>query len=1096
MRNLWVFRSLLLIGVSGVLCFFANVSAEAASISWDGGGGDSLWETGTNWSGDSVPTDADDVTIDLGSGTVVDINATTTINSLTISDATTLNFDYDAVGGSGLIIDDGDLVVNSGATITHTAGTDAVVGTISIDVQTGDATITGDINVNGLGYSSSGGPGVPTSIYGGASYGGTGEKRSYTDTHEVYGSITAPVDLGSGSQTRSGGGAIRLTAANMIINGTISADANTAGNYGGGSGGSVYLTTTGQISGTGTISADGKVGGSGGRIAIYYATQTDSRTVHAYGSTYSNKFGGAGTVYLKDTTANTDELIIDNNDLTGDTPQDYLNGKTPLTPSGTPLSLSVNQITVRNNGYLDLNSDTTLTFEDADGLGWTDDGFIADNGGNLYDGSTGGDASDGPFEDGYAVTIPSGATLYGNTTKSFPSLTVSGTLTHSANYSTDVYGVNYTISGDLTVAVGGLIDVEAMGFAATYGSGVPTSLYAGASYGGLGAKNATSDTHDVYGSITAPVDLGSGSQYRSGGGKIQLTAANMIINGTISADAKTDGNYGGGSGGSVYLTTTGQISGTGTISADGKAGGSGGRIAIYYATQTDSRTVHAYGAAYDANRYGGAGTVYFKDTTANTDELIIDNNNLFNSDYIRYSYLHGSTPLTASGMSLTLSVDTLTVQNDGHLNINSDTALSATTINWHGMIEDNGGSLPTVTSGIVDVPSDAVWIANTARSLTSVNLDGLLRHRKNFDTELYRVDLTTSGNFTIGAGGSIDVDDLGFRYGYGTGAGSDRGAYGSGGGHGGEGGATADGNGGGGITYDEETEPDEIGSGGGSAGNAAGDGAGAVKLTVGGDLTLGGAVSANGMVGGAWNSGGGAGGSIWFTVTGDFGGTEDVTATGGDATGNNGGGGGGRIYIFYGTLSWTGSGSVAGGSSSYPGSIGTYNLIMSNSAPTAASVTGVQSTNGTKVVTGTVIIDDADDDVSSFKVEYSDDGGVSWYDPTLSSTVYATNGTPAVNNSNLYQISNVETISGANTVTFYWNINTDAPGVEDTDYQFRITPYDGTSVGSTASSSNFRVDTLSPTLSLSYSSTSENSSETVSGTTEANASIYVDSVLK
>ena len=41
---------------------------------WDGGGGDNLWNTAANWSGDLVPTDTDAVTID----TAVTVTATGT----------------------------------------------------------------------------------------------------------------------------------------------------------------------------------------------------------------------------------------------------------------------------------------------------------------------------------------------------------------------------------------------------------------------------------------------------------------------------------------------------------------------------------------------------------------------------------------------------------------------------------------------------------------------------------------------------------------------------------------------------------------------------------------------------------------------------------------------------------------------------------------------------------------------------------------------------------------------------------------------------------------------------------------------------------
>ena len=37
----------------------------AAAVSWDGGGGDSLWTNPLNWSDDNIPGLDDDVTIDL-----------------------------------------------------------------------------------------------------------------------------------------------------------------------------------------------------------------------------------------------------------------------------------------------------------------------------------------------------------------------------------------------------------------------------------------------------------------------------------------------------------------------------------------------------------------------------------------------------------------------------------------------------------------------------------------------------------------------------------------------------------------------------------------------------------------------------------------------------------------------------------------------------------------------------------------------------------------------------------------------------------------------------------------------------------------------
>ena len=121
----------------------------AAAVAWDGGGDATSWSDGANWDGDEhVPNTDDDVTIDAA--VTVDIAASTTINSLILGNAggtnvAVLNFTYDAVGGSALTIDDGNLTVHPAADITHTA----ITSSVYIDGQTGDADIDGTINTNG-----------------------------------------------------------------------------------------------------------------------------------------------------------------------------------------------------------------------------------------------------------------------------------------------------------------------------------------------------------------------------------------------------------------------------------------------------------------------------------------------------------------------------------------------------------------------------------------------------------------------------------------------------------------------------------------------------------------------------------------------------------------------------------------------------------------------------------------------------------------------------------------------------------------------------------------------------------------------------------
>src|ERR1019366_10614414 len=107
---------------------------------------------------------------------------------------------------------------------------------------------------------------------------------------------------------------------------------------------------------------------------------------------------------------------------------------------------------------------------------------------------------------------------------------------------------------------------------------------------------------------------------------------------------------------------------------------------------------------------------------------------------------------------------------------------------------------------------------------------------------------------------------------------------------------------------------------------------GAVRLAVGGALTLNGQIVANGSGdstvpdgGGDAEVGGGAGGSIWLTV-GTLAGTGTLSASGGngDTDSDSGGGGGGRIAVYYGTSTFRGAiAAQTSPYSSFPGGAGT-----------------------------------------------------------------------------------------------------------------------------------------------------------------------------
>lgn len=68
-----------------LLVLTSYCSGWAATITWDGGGGTSSWQTPANWSGDSLPGTNDDVVINSGGGITVTSSTTVIIRSLQCS---------------------------------------------------------------------------------------------------------------------------------------------------------------------------------------------------------------------------------------------------------------------------------------------------------------------------------------------------------------------------------------------------------------------------------------------------------------------------------------------------------------------------------------------------------------------------------------------------------------------------------------------------------------------------------------------------------------------------------------------------------------------------------------------------------------------------------------------------------------------------------------------------------------------------------------------------------------------------------------------------------------------------------------------------
>jgi hypothetical protein len=557
-------------------------------------------------------------------------------NSLDSNIVSVIKLDCDTdLGGADLIISTNQVLtgrycninlfqVNSGitATLNNTPGTGSTGGKI-VKINAQNANILGTINATATGYlgalqspnssSIAQGPGAPpnsNSCYSagaGGSYGGKGGQYSLASAN-VYGSITQPTDLGSGGTAGcsqpggNGGGAIKLTVAGTLTNnGSILANGGAGTGYGsGGSGGSIWLQTS-TLAGSGIISANGgdrggnattiNPGGGGGRVSLNYNTNTYSGTTTVFGGIGGFQYGGAGTIFDRDT----DDTLNPNGSLI------ISNGARP-TGANSPLSDNGNQYTFDNltiqNALVDYTKvNNTLSVTNTLSLQ---------------------SSASTPDTSRLSTLILSGQDTY-----NFGNLIIkaNGALSQAANNITQQNSILVS-STSIDVQTGGTINATATGYlgalqspnssSIAQGPGAPpnsNSCYsagAGGSYGGKGGQYSLASAN-VYGSITQPTDLGSGGTAGcsqpggNGGGAIKLTVAGTLTNnGSILANGGAGTGYGsGGSGGSIWLQTS-TLAGSGIISANGgdrggnattiNPGGGGGRVALYYQNSTSTMT--------------------------------------------------------------------------------------------------------------------------------------------------------------------------------------------------------------------------------------------------------------------------------------------------------------------------------------------------------------------------------------------------------------------------------------------------------------------------------------------------------------------------
>ena len=441
----------------------------------------------------------------------------------------------------------------------------------TVTIETG-----GTISANGMGYPAShpgpGGGKVGEGCWpnGGGGHGGIGGGNrggfcgSGSDIGgDAYGSVTEPVELGSAGASASGltgGGAIKLVVSGTLtVDGKLSADGSLVSGSGGGAGGSLWIIT-GTLAGSGVIKANGEYGGynggAGGRIAVYYTASTfplDADHLQAYGLYSVSSNGGPGTVFLRQSGGDPrGSLLVDNNGRSG----------VAVLPEGRVYNFA--SVIVSRKATLRVTANGTDAFTFATLTVKADSKLLLI-----------------PFDDG------------------------------DTDYNDDM---PFLLNADtVTIDSGGTISADGLGYPGTTGNGrgpgggVSGTYGSGGGYGGAGGHNYSYGVPSVpggiaYGSIDAPIMLGSAGGYGSGygqlggngGGAIYLRVSGGIaVDGTISVNGMNGINdngvfSGGGSGGSIWINAdwvagNGRIQANGGSSSDsysGGGGGGGGRIAF------------------------------------------------------------------------------------------------------------------------------------------------------------------------------------------------------------------------------------------------------------------------------------------------------------------------------------------------------------------------------------------------------------------------------------------------------------------------------------------------------------------------------------
>ena len=968
-------------GGGRVAVYYNNASGFTGFTSTTAAGG-IFTGTTTNYAGAAgtaafFDTSATSETLDIYQNFVIAPNSVSTFNQIMVRNGAVLT-----IGGGSTITANGSVTVTGNSSIiaqsiNNTGKVNGAYIGAGVTLQAGSLQVDAgsSINADAQGYlSSAQRAGDGTSGGSGGSYGGLGGYGP----GPIYGSASAPVDLGSGGVAAqyvgsNGGGAIRLIVSGTLTNnGIISANGQAVlpSQGGAGAGGSIYVTTA-VLAGSGSFTANGgsnttptlsgSAAGGGGRVAIYYSgptTFTGFATSTASGGIFTGQqtgyAGTSGTTVFFDTSVSNSNVSV------------YQSGfQIPANST-----VQYNSMTVANGSAVTVGNGSTINLSGS--LNVTSGAVLTIGGGST-------------------VTVTNGVTVTGNSSIVMQSMNNTGKVNGA------FVGVGVTLqAGSVQVDAGSSINADAQGYiSSAQRAGNGGSGGSGGSYGGLGGYNPG----PIYGLASAPVDLGSGgvaAQYTgsNGGGAVRLIVSGTLTNnGVISANGQAvlPAQGGAGAGGSVYVTT-GVLAGSGSFNANGgsnttptlsgAAAGGGGRVAVYYnsaANFSGFTTSTATGGVFTGTSIGYAG--------ANGSAAFFD------------------TSVPNSNVSIYQGFD----------------IPAGTNVQYNGLNVASGASV-SVGGGSQIVVTQAMRVTGTITA-SAINNTGTVASKY-----VGKGIIIAAGSLQIDATGSINADSQGYPANVGPGAGS----YTSGGSYGGLGGQQASN-----TLYGSAAAPVDLGSGGGSGQNTGGgSGGGAIELLVGGTFTHNGTISANGgSVSQSGYGAGGSGGSV-FVQTSILQGTGTITANGGSNTlANNAGsgGGGGRIAVDYVTNSGFNQSSlqVNAGTGNNLGAAGTIQFVQGAPLefikPTASVVHGVTPVQFFTSIGVTTTVTEAGPQNSTLAVAPAGIGSTTWDTTTVPDGSYELRLQTTDSTGMIYQLSknvvvnnSVQWYSGTLTTNTHW----------------------------------------------------------------------------